>query len=112
RYGDRLGGGDGEPVRLLVLEAQPAGALVPDGDRLRPPSRDAVLSRDEGGGLTVPALLTTPPVEDREPLVPLPAGCRLHPVVGRAVAGLCQPGAGGLEAFPLLGDLAAGGGVA
>src|SRR5690606_27263596 len=108
----RLRGVDAEPIRLLVLEPQPAVALVPDGDRLRPPARDGVLPHQEGCGLLVGAAAAAPPVEDREPRVPPPAGRGLDPLVGRALIRHHQPRLCGPDPVALTDHLGTRGGVA
>src|SRR5690606_7896992 len=107
-----LRGPDGEPVGLLVLEPHPAVALVPDADRLRPPAGDAVLGGQEGSGVLVGAAAAAPPVQDREPRLPPPAGRGLDPLLRRAVAGRLQLGTRGLDALALADHLGTRGGVA
>src|SRR5690606_31947013 len=109
---DGLRGPDGEPVRLLVLEAQAAGALVRVGDGLRPPAVDLTLVLEVGGGVAVAALLRAPAVEDREPRLPAAAGRLGDPLVGRAVGGGGEPLARRVHAVALLRDVCARGGVA
>ena len=95
-----------------MLQPHSTVALVVNADRLCPPTGNLVVFDQESSDLAVLLVSGAPPVQDREPPVPLLAGGLPNLRVGHALVGRCEARASGLDAITLPGHLAARGRVA